>query len=298
MGARARWVREERYTPACVHKVLSRAAGRTMSLARHRVMTLTVLGSAGDRLFAAKCLAPVMLRCVRELGGHDPSIPVHVTYCNACGPRVLPGLMGAELGREHVNGGLCMGSDMGVLVFRRQDAQKVLIHELVHLFDIDAPLRNLSDATEMSAVRSCAGLWTWTQRRAGHVPVALAEAYTDALACLAFCGGDVIRARTHAVAVAARVLHHFGWGRLPFRETTHAFSYYVVKAAILVGLDGDRDLLSMLRTSPPAATVAFMGRSLRSARFRSALTEASREGGGAKGQEKGIQMTDGRPMVF
>lgn len=259
--------------------------------------TLTVLGDAKDRSYAKRRLVPVILMCLRRFGRGRKE--VHVTYCDACGDRVLPAKHGTPLASEHVNGGVTMDRDMGVLVFRRQDAQKVLVHELMHLFGMDESIRGLDSTLEKRVVRDRPGLWSWRGSK-NPVPIALSEAYTDAIACIIYCDGDLVRARQHAVSTASKVLEHFGWGTLPFSETTHAFSYYVVKAAMLVSLDTN-GMAAMLR---PAKTgiVGFMDRSLHSVEFRDSLLVArsliGRGRGGGRAGARAIHMSDGRPMVF
>lgn len=261
-------------------------------------LTITVIGGGNaERTFALHALVPVLSECVRVLSSAThTAIPVHVTYCNACGERLLPAVMGEAIGSEHVNGGISMDHNMGVLVFRRQDARKVLIHELLHLFKIDAPLRDLSVALEARAIRPHRGLWA---TRRGSIHIGLNEAYTDAIACVVFCG-DIERAKTHAVAAAVRVLAHFGFGELPFTESTHAFSYYVVKAAMLVNGDEFASLLRHMRDGltpdDPAQVIKFMGKSLRSVAFRSALSfEIERHERAPEAGARHLRMTDGRP---
>lgn len=254
--------------------------------------SLTVLGTTSQRTYAKKSLLPVMLRVIKRFRG---AVIVHVTYCEACGERLLPARRGAALTSEHVNGGVSMGQSMGVMVFRRQDAQKVLVHELIHLFGMDEPLRGLDPNVEAGVVHDRKGFWSWGPHT---FPIGLNEAYTDALACIIYCDGDLVRARRHAVLVAARVLAHFRWGALPFCESTHAFSYYVVKAALLVALDARG--VTALMTAPlnRMDVVGFMAKGLRADAFHDSLLSARRVKDRGGGRGRGIQMTDGRPMVF
>lgn len=274
--ARLKWCAMGPFCPVRLVALLGGGAlGRTAVLRRPKgIVTLTVIGGAREREFAASTLVPVLLECVRVLEVLAKPRPVHVTYCSACPARVAPPRAGDVLSSEHINGGVCMGTEQGVLVFRRQDAEKVLIHELLHLYGVDASLRTLSAAVEAHVVRPCTGLWG---HRNGSLPVHLSEAYTDAIACLVFCG-DSCRAQAVAVSRAARVLTHFNMGKVPFKEATHVFSYYIVKAALLVH---HRSFVSMLNSfdttlMPTVAevprVVGFMGACLRSSSFRRAVT--------------------------
>lgn len=296
-ASRMRWCQPPTYCPKKLTAFLkSTVQGSTAFLHRdvtsESAITLTVLGGAQERLFAQNTLSPIIVRLVKHLKRSGMSTQVHVTYCNACDARFLPSVRGARLTSDHVNGGMCMGEDMGILVFRKQDAVKVLVHELLHLFNKDSPMRNLPKHIESTVVRSCKGLW---RDRKGGVPVGLNEAYTDAIACLMFCG-DVDRARTHAVHMATKVLAHFRFGELPFLESTHAFSYYVVKAAILVRA-GDFIRLITDRTFPldPSVMLMFMDDCLHSEEFKTYIQIESSHVSISRSKNMGIEMTDGKP---
>lgn len=56
--------------------------------------------------------------------------------------RAFP-LKGQPINPEHINGGYCMACDPStVVIYRREDATRVLIHELLHGFCTDKPLTN------------------------------------------------------------------------------------------------------------------------------------------------------------
>lgn len=302
LSARTRWCTGSPYCPANLVKLLaSNAVGRTLviqfpkAIGVDPLVTLTVIGGGNlERAFARDILVPVLVECVRVLAQlKHTSMPVHVSYCNACGQRLLPVKQGAVLSSEHVNGGMAMGPNMGVLVFRREDAAKVLVHELLHLYGIDAPLRNIPSAIEACVVQPRPGMWGLVQ---GSLPVGLSEAYTDAIACMVFCG-NVQRATEHAVHTASKVLAHFRYGLSPFVAETHAFSYYVVKAAMLTNASTFLKLLSKQRDglTPDGhlQVVCFMEKALRSVAFRSAVKAAGGEGGKRHAQDRHIRMTDG-----
>lgn len=271
----------------------SRVEGKTMTMMDESV-TLTVLGSRAEREFACRTLKPVLIETVQALTKSMRRRPkvVHVTYCDVCGDRILPDRAGSLITSEHVNGGISMGDTMGVLVFRRQDAVKVMIHELLHMFEVDKALQRLTDADEQHVIRARQGLWQTRQGMLG-TRVALSEAYTDAIACIMF-SGSVLRARRHAIHAAKVMLAYFGWGSMPFKESTHAFSYYVVKAAMLVHSE---ELIMLVRSQTDGVpmdvkdVVRFMERSLRSTRF----SEVMRSRWDKLLGERRIEMTDGKP---
>lgn len=282
-SARLRWCAAGPFCPTRLITLLAGPAiGSTAILSKpanpsYPMVTLTVVGGgARERGFAESVLIPTLMECVRVLATAVGGLgAVRVTYCNACPARELPARRGTIITSEHVNGGICTGPRDGVLVFRRQDAAKVLIHELLHLFGVDAPLQGLSPRVEARIARPSPGLWGEV---IGSVPLHLSEAYTDTLACLVFCG-DPDRAKTCAMERACRVLRHFDMGRKPFLEATHVFSYYIVKAAMLLHAEAFVGIIHGF-TSPlvPRASVEvtrvveFMGACVRSSTFRDAIT--------------------------
>lgn len=161
------------------------------------------------------------------------------------------------------------------------------MHELLHLFHVDLPLRNLANDIQAQVARPLSGMWGQVQSTS--LSVTLAEAYTDAIACVVFCG--LVRARLHAVKAAARVLAHFGMGKWLFSESSHVFSYYVVKAAMLVNTKAFVTLIRSNGLTPkdPLQVVSFMEASLRSPVFRAAVGAVSSR------QSRDVRMTDLSP---
>jgi hypothetical protein len=215
---------------------------------------------------AREVLGPLLSATIRLLqgalaGALGSGAVVDVTYIDHPHKRMLPGFSpdthgsgrGAAFEAQHVNGGVTFfGASPRVLVYRREDAGKVLVHELLHLSDMDAGLRPRRHSAHygqsVAAERELAqefGIITG----AGGV-VGVNEAYTDALACYlhAVWGARrrghaspqylLARVRAHIDLVAARVLAH---GR---REHTHVFAYYVIKCALW------QDLPAFLRRYP------------------------------------------------
>lgn len=196
-------------------------------------MRLVPLVRAMTRLLQAACME-------RET--------VHVTYVACEHKRVLPQVAELPLGPVHVNGGVAFLRDGRVLVYRKEDACKVMMHELLHMFGADAAIRGDSVVEQTLCQRF---------NVVSSIGMAMGEVFVDAIACYlhalweaalrglraAQAGEYVGRQAKHVRLVAARVLRHFG--RLPFgvrrnagagtaaiRENTHAFSYYVCKAAV------------------------------------------------------------------
>jgi hypothetical protein len=153
---------------------------------------------------------------------------VHIVFVPCKETRRLPRGAGEAVGPEHVNGGLTASGR--ILVYRLEDAGKVLVHELVHLYGMDAALRDSNaDAVEAALARKYGVLID----PHGAGGLGLNECYTDLLACWLYarwCNTDLVLVRRRMDAVAVRLLLHRPSKRTP--ERTHAFSYYVCKAAL------------------------------------------------------------------
>lgn len=153
-----------------------------------------------------------------------------VWYLPVAPPKRLPSTPGDRLTCVHVNSGVTFiparptTSTTHILIYRRQDACKVMMHELVHAMGVDTAWREEPHASV----------------DAGH---GFNESYVDAIACYMHAlwsahrcdprgtsGYAVATTRETILDVAARVQHHFR--RHTWSESTHAYSYYVCKAAL------------------------------------------------------------------
>lgn len=98
--ARSMWCKDPIYCPVSLIAFLqSDAIGKTATFTHSTCLcTLTVIGDSAQRAFATTHLVHVILECVRALLSTPSSAPtyapipetVHVTYCDACGDRLLP----------------------------------------------------------------------------------------------------------------------------------------------------------------------------------------------------------------
>jgi hypothetical protein len=77
--------------------------------------------------------------------------PFSVVYVDAPERRYLPAERGAAILPDHINGGVCYhgAGTRRIVVFRREDAGKVLIHELIHLFDTELELPQTPEAAAL-----------------------------------------------------------------------------------------------------------------------------------------------------
>jgi hypothetical protein len=202
------------------------------------------------------------------------SSAVDVVFAAVDAPRKLPERTGEPLGPEHLNGGVTTIATGRVLVYREEDADKVLVHELVHRFGLDDGLRPEVPA----ASRAAAALAREFGVRPISMPLGLNEAYTEALAC--FLHANCVAARSGsdpAEKLSVTGAHYLDLSRLlvahhrknpetPFgnAERTHAFAYVHCRAALFQPKHLQRLLDDYPPGSPPRDA----------AKFKRALAEA------------------------
>lgn len=255
------------------------------SVVRH-VPTLRVVCGEGDvartRLFVRKRILPVLTDVVGALvaGGVTPSHTFEeadIVFVAIRRPaRVLPKASGDPVMPVHINGGLTQGDR--ILVYRVQDAGKVLVHELLHLAGVDAALRPAagrswgvaSDASQAVAQRF--GVLPM------RMPLGLNEAYTETLACYLHAlwwaadayasrprsptstrarleDATLAKVNSHIQTVARRVWRHYGSAQ--WREGTHCFAYVACRAALWSHPFLERLLAQHPPGHPPSDPAAF-----------------------------------------
>ena len=214
-------------------------------------MTFDVLPTSsdvdGDLTYCAVHMLPVLCSTVAMLNAAARTKPtqkpvprlvqtVYVTFLMSRARRMLPETDGQPVSAVNVNGGVKY-SDGRILVYRKEDSIKVLIHELLHLFGYDEPLRSYgAQKAEMRLMRQ------FSIRCSNNGPgfMGIGECYIDAVACylhVLATRGSVNDAKRHIDTVACRMLRHYGRKKatdvIPvFNENTHVFSYYICKAAL------------------------------------------------------------------
>jgi hypothetical protein len=174
--------------------------------------------------------------------------------------RSLPARHGSAVNPENINGGLTHRSR--VLVYRVEDAGKVLVHELIHLAGLDAALQQTAEE-EQDRIAKRYGVQTLSR------PLGLNESYTEVMACYLHAlwwaakesesAGGSTRIKTenealeriafHIQSVARRVWRHFSRrrGNAEWKERTHCFSYVACRAALWT----PSFLQRFLQTYPP-----------------------------------------------
>ena len=226
------------YVPPFVRAFMSSAkrAGRVERETPHGTrIVIDVWSKDTDLRFAEEEMAPLAVAVCAGL----PFRPmVRIAFIACALPRTLPRTRGEPLAPVHVNGGVTYSGPKGpqIAVFRKEDACKVMVHELLHLYGFDAALLSRQHAVEPALMRRY-GIVESVAGRFG-----LNECLTDLAACklhAAWRSAKAVDVKFHLDAVAMRLLIHSqrlkglgkGWGG-GYRERTHAFCYYVCKAAL------------------------------------------------------------------
>lgn len=136
-----------------------------------------------------------------------------IFYWDVLAKRVLPS-SGEVIEPIHVNGGSSFkGDTSAICIYRREESPKVLIHEFIHALGLDISIP--SDTAR------------------------LFEAYTEAIAewlYIIYIGKPVWNKQVaYARDRANKLIRHFNDG--PWKETTAAFAYYVMKYVLLTHIN-------------------------------------------------------------
>lgn len=130
-----------------------------------------------------------------------------------------------SLSPNEINSGLNYGNK--IVIYRRQEAAKVLIHELIHAYGIDVGVKiNKSFNIESS------------------VPIRFTETYTELLASILFV--EYARKKNRQLAFE-NLFKHFQmqadkimcmfWINSKFKQDTHVFEYVIAKSALCINSD-------------------------------------------------------------
>ncbi len=149
------------------------------------------------------------------------------------------------LGADSVNSGLTINEQ--IIVYRKEEVFKVLLHELCHLYQVDYyDSKNLQIEIPSIPVKS-------------KLPIRLNESYNDAVTILLYVFFHLVQKHNHKftnfealrkeyilsldarvqylIKIASNVLRYYGYRKVTdgftISENTHVFSYYIAKAAVL-----------------------------------------------------------------
>jgi hypothetical protein len=156
----------------------------------------------------------------------------------------------------HVNGGVTSYNytDASIIVYRKQEIIKVLTHEMIHAFCLDA--KNIPSHEEMF-------LNNYFKIRCKSITIN--ESFTDSLACLintimfSYFEDSSMKSfqknfnkeKNHIIEKATLILKYYGYHKINNKleikhhicEHTHTISYYVLKALIFTYIHDFANLL-------------------------------------------------------
>lgn len=169
-----------------------------------------------------------IMQWMGEIYGCDD--PMRLFYWNVDLPRKIPE-KGQLIGPYHVNGGASYVCTTAFInVFRREEAEKVLIHELIHALCADVNTESIDLLIENAV---------------GASDLKLPEAYTEFLAEYYYIASRCENFEkawqqqiSYADQLVRTILAHYGRHspldkRKPWIEKTAVFSYYIMKAVLL-----------------------------------------------------------------
>lgn len=182
-----------------------------------------------------------MLRLVERVMAYLSSMPVvrfksdleiGLIYSRLLPGKLLPRVARDTLTSSMINSGLTIINDRTsrVYVFRSEEMPKVMVHELIHASGWDLPLRIDSKSYDAMYLREA-----YRVLNSADNGIGIYEAFVDLHAILAYSwyfGVDFDAQRAHMINVAKKVFAHHAQGS-EFKESTHAFAYYVIKAALV-----------------------------------------------------------------
>lgn len=142
--------------------------------------------------------------------------------------RLLPA--GVEPGREHVNGGWAVPGIREVHVYRREEAHKVLLHEMIHALGMDVPHALVEPVRRRFEVTFGRRLWP-------HFGEAFTELYAEWLWSIAGATSLTAAERRWRAQLACSTRQAIEvWARVRSSRTdenTNVFAYYVMKWVLM-----------------------------------------------------------------
>lgn len=186
-----------------------------------------------------------MVGMLQSAGAQSSDHVVDITWVRCDEPRLLPRATQAPIGAVHLNGGVTHFDSNSILVFRDEEAERVVIHELLHLFGFDEAVRTspMRNGIEDALIRTYG-----VRSNPEGIKLRVQEALTDAMACWLVAhwaaahvegmrvGVALAAMQEHIESLAARVILHYSPSApgkpAQWVEETHVFSYIIIKAAI------------------------------------------------------------------
>lgn len=185
---------------------------------------------------------------------------IDVTIVLSSHKKVLPNK--GELGPVNVNSGFTSrdfsNNTSSIVIYRKEEVMKVLIHEVLHAFDIDSKRIN------SQAEKPVADFFKLTVKGRGHQHLSINESFTDTYACILnvavaamLMSQDIVQREriflkllrvetAHVCTMAAKVMKYVGLELMSgdtipqmsslYSENTHVISYYLLKALNMLNI--------------------------------------------------------------
>ena len=185
---------------------------------------------------------------------HIPVVNIMLYATNL--KKQFPSTPGIVLDENNVNSGVTIFqsddyNERMIVIYRKEELFKVLLHELIHYYELDFHDYNGMHDTYFIEKYGVVVSEPYKNRRN---PLALYESYTETVACYGYVltymlfknkpmeqkniQSLVEKETKHYMIQAHKV---FKYGHM--RENTHVFSYYIIKAAIYFQFDKFKDFL-------------------------------------------------------
>lgn len=150
-------------------------------------------------------------------------------------------------------------NNSSIVIYRKEEIIKVLIHELLHAFDIDSKMSSKPYENDLLK------LYSFKELNGGLDHINVNESFTDTYACLLNIALVALKSnkkvnyflemvhleQNHIISVAEKIMSHIGLNiqngntivkmqpkQFEYSETTHVISYYILKALNLINLNG------------------------------------------------------------
>lgn len=234
-------------------RAVTKLSKRTSSVSTTIGETKVVVTMPADaRLAVTLDILSFTVRVLNKLNGKRS---LRIVLMPVRAPKRLPTKPGLVVGVDEVNSGYAWkvpgrGDHCTVVVYRKEDLNKVLIHELVHCWDLDFKrydprIDRLFIARHNLRLDGRAVLNPFNR-------LALNEAFTEVIACYLHAATHVLfncntskaaafakalnKEARHFMDVAAKVMAYLATPGAA--QGTHVFAYYMCKAAMFQNLDG------------------------------------------------------------
>ena len=196
--------------------------------------------------FNMKQYLKVALQLIRLPSNHRTKVNVRII--DTLERKYLP-TKEASIDAEHLNSAYCYPNsnqnDLNIVIYRREEVNKVLIHELLHLFNT-LPFSSFESLEKLESELEMEKSYETIQET-----LSVNEAYVELNALLVHC--NVIAHKTgkrvseiieseysfsteqvkKLLAQQNTTINVITTGQLKWNETTHAFSYFVLKHILL-----------------------------------------------------------------